>query len=182
MKVESKDMIRLIQTHPVSVVTTVNKDGVNDAAAFSWISPLSHNPPLLAVMVSPKRHTHKNLEDTEEFVVNIVTKHFLEETVKVGNISFQENPNKLDESDFNLKDSNSVKPCRIEEAVVWLECRVKDMIKEGDHSIVVGEIVEAEVEDEFWEDGRFLAERAETLHHVGGKKFLVGGNLIEHEK
>lgn len=181
MELSSGNVIRLIQTHPVSVVTSVNENGVCDAASFSWISPASFDPPMLALMVSKKRYTYKNIEETGEFVVNVVTKHFLDETVEVGRESFRENPNKIDDSGFSLTDSKEVEPSRIDEAVVWLECEVEKMTEAGDHVIVVGKILTAEVEDDFWDNGRFLAEKAETLQHLGGNKFLVGGELVEHE-
>lgn len=177
---KSEDIIKLIQTHPVSVVTTVNEDGVCNAATFSWLSPVSFDPPMMAVMVSPERYTYQNLHDKGQFVVNVITKHFLDELMKVGTQSFRENPNKIDESDFTLRKSKKVEPKGLKEAVIWLECKVEKMVEAGDHVIVVGEIVYAEVEDEFWDDGRFLAEKAETLQHLGGNRFLVGGELIEH--
>lgn len=182
MKLQPKDSLRIIQTHPTSAITTVNENGVCDAATFAWITPVSFDPSMLAVMVSLERYTCKNLEESGEFVVNVVTKHFLDELMKIGSESFRDNPNKLDESDFTLVDAEEIEPSRIEEAVAWLECKVEGMIAAGDHSVVVGKIVAAEVEDEFWEEGRFLAEKAETLHHLGENKFLVGGNLMEYEE
>lgn len=181
MELDSKDVIRLIQTHPTSVVTTVNKDGVNDAASFSFLSPVSFDPPMMAIMVSSERQTYENILATGEFVLNVVTKHYIDDVMYVGRKSFKEEPNKLDDTEFTLVGSEEVEPSRIEEAVVWLECEVEKIHEAGDHYIVVGRILCAEVEEEFWKDGRFLAEEAETLHHVEGDKFLVGGNLVEWE-
>lgn len=181
MKLGSRDAVQLVQTHPVCIVTTVNDEGVCDAATFSWVSPASFDPPMVAVMVSPERYTHQNLETSGEFVVNVVTKHFLDEAVYVGSVSFKDNPNKLDNSEFSLTDPKKINAPRLQEAVAWLECTVEKMVGTGDHSVVVGKIEYAEVDDEFWEDGRFLPEKAETLQHLGGNKFLVGGDLVEHE-
>jgi len=182
MDLDSKDVIRLIQTHPTSVVTTVNEEGVSDAATFSFLSPVSFDPPMAAIMVSDERHTYDNLKATGEFVINVVTKHYLDDIMKVGKISFSDDPNKLEDSEFTLEDSEEVEPSRIDEAVVWLECTVDEMHEAGDHYIVVGKILAAEVDEEFWKDGRFVPEEAETLHHIGGNKFLVGGNLVEWEE
>ncbi len=181
MKLDSKDVVRLIQTHPTSVITTVNEEGVCNAASFSWLSPVSFDPPMVAFMISPKRYTYKNITATGEFVLNVMTKHFLDEVMHLGKESFKDNPNKIEETDLGLVRSEEVEPPRIEEAVVWLECTVNGMHEAGDHYIVVGEIVAAEVDEEFWKDGRFLAEEAETLHHVDGDRFLVGGNIVEWE-
>ncbi|MFP4116067.1 MAG: flavin reductase family protein [Candidatus Aenigmatarchaeota archaeon] len=182
MDLGPKEAIRMIQIHPTSVVTTINEEGSFDAAAFSFLSPVSFDPPMVAVMVSPDRYTYENLKNGGEFVVNVLTKHYLEEIMYVGKVSFEDNPNKLEESELNLKDAEEVEPSRIEEAVGWLECEVEDIHRAGDHYIVVGKIICASVVDEFWDDGRFLAEEAETLHHLGGNKFLVGGNVVEWEE
>ncbi len=182
MELNHEDVVRLVQTHPTSVVTTVNEEGVCDAASFSWLSPVSHNPPMVSIIVSPERYTYENLKATGEFVLNVVTKHFLDDVMYLGTESFRDNPNKLDEAEVTLEDAEEVDPSRIDEAVVWLECVVDGMHEAGDHYVVVGEIVAAEVDEEFWKDGRFMAEEAETLHHVGGNKFLVGGNLVEWEE
>lgn len=182
MDLGSKDVIRLVQTHPTSVVTTVNEEGVCDAASFSWLSPVSSEPPMVAIMVSPERYTYENIKSSGEFVLNVLTKHFLDEVMYLGSESFHDNPNKLDETDVSLTESEEVDPSRIEEAVVWLECSVDGIHEAGDHYIVVGRILAAEVDEEFWKDGRFMAEEAETLHHLGGNKFLVGGNIVEWEQ
>jgi len=181
MELDSKDVIRLIQAHPTSVVTTVNEEGVCNAASFSWLSPVSFDPPMVALMVSPERYTYSNLVSSQEFTLNVLTKHFLDDVMYVGKESFKNNPNKLEETDLTLEKSSEVDPPRIQEAVVWLECVVDAVHEAGDHLIVVGEVVAAEVDGEFWKDGRFLAEEAEILHHIGGRKFLVGGNLVEWE-
>ncbi len=181
MELDSKEIIRLIQTHPTSVITTVNDEGVCNAASFSWLSPVSFDPPMVAIMVSPERYTYGNITSNEEFTLNVLTKHFIDDVMYVGKESFRDSPNKLEDTDLRLEESNKVEPPRIQEAVVWMECVVDGIHEAGDHFIVVGEVVAAEVDEEFWKDGRFLAEEAETLHHIGGKKFLVGGNMVEWE-
>lgn len=180
MKLSPTQALNLVQIHPTVVITSINEEGVCNAASFSWISPASFNPPMLGVSVSPKRYTHKNLKENGKFVVNILTKHFLKEVMKVGSQSFKENPNKLEESDLSLMDSEKIEVPRVEESVGWLECKVHNMIDAGDHSIVIGKILNAGVEEDFWEE-RFLPEKAETLHHLGGNEFLVGGNVVEYE-
>lgn len=179
MELEKSNYIKLIQAQPICVITSTNKDGVCDAETFSWLSPASFDPPMLVVMMSSEKNTLNNIEKNEKFVVNLMTKHFLEELIELGNKDFESNPNKLDESDLTLIDSKEISVPRLEESVAWLECKVEDIAESGDHSVVLGKILGAEVEDEFWDEDRFLPEKAETLHYLGEDKFLVGGEIIE---
>lgn len=170
----------LIHTNPVSVVTTVNEEGAVDAATFAWLCPTSHDPPLMSVMVSPKRYTFQNIQESGEFVVNIMTKHNLKPLMYVGSTSFEDTPDKLEKSGFTTVESLSVEAPALEEAVGWIECEVKDIVEEGDHYVVVGRILGGKADEDFWDD-RLKVEEAETLHHLGGREFLVAGNVIEYE-
>lgn len=178
MQLEAKDALKIVQTHPVSVVTTVNEEKVANAATFSWLCPVSKDPPIVSIMVSPERYTFENLQKGSDFVINVVTKHSLEETVYVGRESFHDEPDKIEKSDFSTAKSNDIDPPRLKEAIAWVECKTQDMIKAGDHYIVTGKVITGQVTDDFWND-RLLSEDAETVHHFGGNKFLIAGDVVK---
>ncbi|MFP4045990.1 MAG: flavin reductase family protein [Candidatus Aenigmatarchaeota archaeon] len=182
MELKPAEAKKLIQPHPLTIVTTTNKEGVPDAATFSWISPVSAEPPLVCIMVSEERQTYENLEENGEFVINIITKHCLEDAVYLGTKSFKDEPEKMENTELTLEKGKEAKASRINEAIGWIECEVKDMVKEGDHYMVVGKVLGGAVADEFWKDGRLKVEEAETLHHLGGNEFLTPGEVIEFKK
>ena len=58
---------RLLHPMHTVIVSCVGKDGKPNITTLAWAMPTSIEPPLLAISVSPKRHTHKLIEETQEF-------------------------------------------------------------------------------------------------------------------
>ncbi|MFB6215900.1 MAG: flavin reductase family protein [Candidatus Aenigmatarchaeota archaeon] len=180
VELTSEEARNLVHTNPVSILTTMNEEGAVNAATFAWLCPTSHDPPMVSVMVSPKRYTFQNLEETGEFVINVMTKHNLDSIMYVGSVSFKNKPEKVEKSGLTTRESKYVEPPALDDSVGWIECEVLDMVEEGDHHVVVGKVLGGMADEDFW-DERLEVEKAETLHHIGGKKFLVAGNVIEYE-
>lgn len=66
-----------------------------------------------------------------------------------------------------------VKPPRIAECISWFECELVWEKEAGDHVVIVGRVVKADVRDRLFSEGRFDFAEARTLMHVTGKKFAV---------
>src|ERR1700691_2747215 len=74
-----KLMVGLIVPRPVALVSTVDKDGVRNVAPFSFFCGVGSNPP--TVLFCPalrssgdqRKDTLRNVEQTGEFVINIVS-------------------------------------------------------------------------------------------------------------
>ena len=71
-----------------------------------------------------------------------------------------------------------VKPPRIAECPTHIECRIVDTLETGDHTIFVGEVVAKSGDFDAIKDGT-LNEHIEPLFHLGGTKFLCGGERID---
>jgi len=166
----------LVQTGPVIVLTTLNKENKVDAATFAWVVSLSFKSAMLAVMVGEGRYTLENIVTSKEFVVNIPSLDVLEKVYFVGSHSFREIPDKVERAGFTTRPAQFLKTPKLKECIGWIECRLKETIQEGDHNIVIGKILGGEVKDELWQE-RFLVEKAHLLHHIGGRKFLVDGKV-----
>ena len=176
MFLDPKQSRELIQTSPVIVLTTINKEGKTNAATFAWVASLSFEPTMLAVMIGKERYTLENIKTSKEFVVNIPSVNVLKKVYFVGSYSFREMPDKIKKAGFSTKPAQFLKTPKLKECIGWIECKLKETIKEGDHYIVVGKILGGEVKEEFWQE-RFLVEKAKLLHHIGGRKFLVEGKV-----
>jgi flavin reductase (DIM6/NTAB) family NADH-FMN oxidoreductase RutF len=66
--------------------------------------------------------------------------------------------------------ARKVKPPIIKECVAHLECRLHSQFTTGDHTIFVGEIVEAYVDKEVFTD-KYDLEKARMIFHLGGNDF-----------
>jgi len=159
----------------VGLVTTLDRGNRPNVATFAWIMSTSHDPELIAVSVSRKRFTFECL--TDEFVINLPTRELLEQVWTVGTRSGR-NLNKFEAAGLTPMPADVVKPPRIAECPTHVECRIVNKLDTGDHTIFVGEVVAKSGDPDAMKGGA-LNERIEPLFHLGGKKFLCGGERIE---
>lgn len=164
---------RVLAPRPTIIVTTVNSEGRVNAAPFSFTMPVSVNPPLIAVASVPRHHTYQNLEETQEFVVNIPTTDILNQLWVTGD-KFPEGVNEIEKAELTEMDSLEVSPPWIKECLAHMECKVEFTRECGDHHLVVGRILKVGVRENALRDGLLDVELMKPLLHLGGKDFVVG--------
>jgi flavin reductase (DIM6/NTAB) family NADH-FMN oxidoreductase RutF len=133
--------------------------------------PTSINPPLVAISIRSERHSHPLIEKTKEFVINIPTMNILKETLFCGRVSGK-NHDKFKETKLTPLPARKVKPPIIKECVAHLECKLHSQFTTGDHTIFVGEIVEAYADKEAYTD-EYNLEKARMVFHLGGNAFAT---------
>lgn len=173
MKLDSSKFYKALAPRVTVLASTVDSKGRVNAAPFSFAMPISMEPPLLALGLNPENDTIANIKETKEFVVNIPPAEILE---KVLNCSehFPRGVSELEKTGLTTLKSNKVKPPRVKECLAWFECKLEFLKEAGDHMLVVGRVVDAEVKDGYLKkDGNLDTEKAQVLMHVGGKEFSV---------
>jgi len=107
----------------------------------SFLSQCSMKPPRVMLGVRHDTHSLELIKETKVFTVNLVSKN----DRKVLEQFFKPAPpsgNRFGDVSFSLKKTGApVLDC----AVSYLECEVKEIFEGGDHCIVVGEVIQAEV-------------------------------------
>jgi len=149
------------------LITTCDGSGKPDVATFSFFMPVSFEPKYVAFAVAPQRLTFANLREVREFVVNVPTIEMLDEVWTCGSVSGRE-ADKFKLTGLTAVPSVKVKPPRIKECPVQLECAVEWMGEFGDHWLVVGKVVAEHVERTDFEP---------ILHYSGRGFFKVGEKL-----
>jgi flavin reductase (DIM6/NTAB) family NADH-FMN oxidoreductase RutF len=167
---------RLIAPRPTIIVTTKSKEGNINAAPFSFVMPVSIKPPLLAFASVPTHHTFKNIEETGEFVVNIPNEDILAKLWITGE-KFPEDINEIEKAGLTQTDSSNVSAPKIEECIAHMECKVHWIKDSGDHKLIVGEIINADVAKDVLKDGLLDVEKIKPVLHLGGVNFVVGDHL-----
>ena len=157
--------------HPMHtvLVSCVGEDEKPNIITLAWAMPTSINPPLVAISIAPKRHSHKLIGQTREFVVNIPTMKILKETLFCGRRSGR-NYDKFKEAGLTPSPARKVKPPIIKECVAHLECKLHSQFSTGDHTVFVGEIVEAYADRGVF-TGKYELEKAKMIFHLGGNDF-----------
>ncbi len=181
-----KLMTSTIVPRPIAWISTVSKDGVFNVAPFSYFAGVSSSPPLLMVSVGSKetgekKDTWKNIEETGEFVVNIVTKQLLEK-MNITSVAFDEDIDEFKEADLTPEPSLIVKAPRIKESPINIECKKFEIINIGKMGIIFGEIVNFHIKDELLnEKGYVDTKKIEIVGRLGGAEYCIisENNTIE---
>jgi flavin reductase (DIM6/NTAB) family NADH-FMN oxidoreductase RutF len=157
--------------HPMHTVfvSCIGKNGKPNIITLAWAMPTSINPPLVAISVSPRRHSHTLIEETKEFVVDIPAMDILDKTVFCGTTSGRSH-DKFKEAGLTQLPAKRVKAPLIQECAGHLECKLHSQFTTGDHTIFVGEIVHANVDKGVFTDSYDL-KKAKMIFHLGGDKY-----------
>jgi len=130
----------------VVMVVTMDASGRPNAMPAGWCMFTSGNPPMLAVSISPKRHTHRLLSLTGEFVVAFPGEG-QEELIEFCGTKSGRDVDKFGELSIRTQPSSLISPPLIEGSVACLECRASSTLETGDHTIFAGRILAAHVSE-----------------------------------
>jgi len=171
VKVSLSSAYRLIHPEHVVLVSCMGKRGKTNIITLAWSMPTSIHPPMLAISVSPKRLSHKMIAGTKEFVVNVPTMDIVKETLFCGRRSGRR-LDKFKETGLTPLKAKTVKPLIIKECVAHLECKLRQQVTTGDHTIFVGEIRAAYVNEGVF-DGIYNLKKVKPIYHMGGDSFTT---------
>lgn len=136
---------QLLQAGPPSVVvlaTCVDPEGNANIITLGMYMPISLKPPLVCIGISPKRYSHDLIRQSEEFVVNVPPVSIEKETHFCG-VNSGRDLNKFAETGLTPISAKTVKPPLIKECYGHLECKVVQTHVCGDHTLFVGEVLKA---------------------------------------
>jgi len=149
-----KLLVATIGPRPIAWVTTQDVDGTLNAAPFSFFNAMSGNPPVVAFGIGGRapgdvKDTGGNIRRTGQFVVNLVN-YKLAQQMNITAIDFPNSVNEIAEAGLTTAASTRVKPPRIAEAPVSMECERLVIVDVGiDRAVVLGKVVAFHIQDEF---------------------------------
>jgi len=127
--------------YPMNVVLiSSSAEGRDNVMTAAWCFPLSAEPPLFGVSISPKRCSHSLIKKSGEFVINIPGAEFIE-AVKICGENSGRDCDKFEISKLTKELSEKVAAPSIKECLASIECKVVDSFETGDHTLFVGEAV-----------------------------------------
>jgi flavin reductase (DIM6/NTAB) family NADH-FMN oxidoreductase RutF len=165
-------LIGLVAPRPIALVTSMNVDGVLNAAPFSSYNYLCTDPPIIGMGVTNRpeagfipKDTARNIRRTGEFVVNVVTEDLMAK-MNICATDFPPDVSELEMAGLSTTPSELVKVPRIAEAHAALECREFTTMEIGRSRIILGRVVSIFIEDKFVDPaGPYVL--AEELHAIG---------------
>ena len=166
----------LVTPRPIALITTLGPDGVVNAAPFSFFNVLGANPPILAVAPGDRddgtpKDTARNIRLNHEFVVNLVDEPLAEAMNRCA-ASLPYGESELASAGLTAAASTVVRPPRIAEAPVSLECVEWGTLQIGGNRVIIGLVKRVHLRDELFD--------AEKQRVRGDKLFLIGRMASPH--
>lgn len=156
-------LVGAIVPRPIAFVSTLSAAGVRNVAPFSFFTVASVDPPVLCFSPVLKgdgqaKDTLRNIEETGEFVVNVVSESFAPQM----NATAAEVSPGVDEFELTgltARPSELVKPPGVAESHIQIECRLRQILRFGDrpHSgnLVLGDVLVMHIDDAVM-DGKYI--------------------------
>jgi flavin reductase (DIM6/NTAB) family NADH-FMN oxidoreductase RutF len=179
-------MISCIAPRPIAFVTTLSREGISNLAPFSFFNGVSADPPVISIAVATKRDgakkdTRRNIEDTGEFVVNVVVPELMDAVI-VGARELPHNVSELDLSKEPVLPSLRVKPPRLANSPVQLECTLLKIVEVEETGLILGRVVMVHARDEVVSDGRVDPRRLTFVGRLGGDSYCRVSDHFERKR
>jgi flavin reductase (DIM6/NTAB) family NADH-FMN oxidoreductase RutF len=168
-----KLLIGSVVPRPIAWTSTVSREGVRNLAPFSFFTVASRNPPTLCISVGPRpdggsdKDTLSNIEETGEFVVNIVSLS-LSNTMHESSKNHPPEADEFEKAGLTPASCEVVEAPRVEEAGVSMECLLDRVLPIGSDHLVMGRMVRFHVRDELYENGRIDVSSLDPLGRLAG--------------
>ncbi len=173
-----KLMTSIIVPRPIAWISTISKDGIYNLAPFSYFAGVSSDPPLLMISIGKKdkknkKDTWQNIEDTGEFVVNMVTKELLEK-MNVSSVAFEPEIDEFEKAGLTAVAGDIVKAPLVAESPVNVECEKFEILEIGKMGIIFGKVLKIHVADEILnEKGYVDTTKLEIVGRLGGANYCI---------
>lgn len=186
-----KLMVGSIVPRPIALVSSLDQGNVRNLAPFSYFTACSSNPPVVVFcpILRPTppmmKDTLRNILDTREFVVNIVSEDF---AGQMNATAAQVGP-EVDEFELSgltpLK-SDLVKPPRVAESQVHMECRLLQVVqvsdKPGGGTLVLGEVLRFHVGEGIIENFRIDPDKLRAVGRMAGSTYARTTDRFDLER
>jgi flavin reductase (DIM6/NTAB) family NADH-FMN oxidoreductase RutF len=168
-----KLLVSTVTPRPIAWVVTQNKEGVLNVGAFSFFNAVSGEPPVVVIGVGSHRHgrpkdTRVNIVETGQFVVNLVSEENAAQ-MNITAIEFDYGIDELQQAGLTPVPSTRVKPPRIAESPVSMECELIQIVDLGETGVVLGRILAMHVRDEMVLDA--------AKHYIDTPKLKLIGRM-----
>jgi flavin reductase (DIM6/NTAB) family NADH-FMN oxidoreductase RutF len=190
-------LLNAVAPRPIAWVSSLSASGQPNLAPFSFFNVVCANPPMVGFspsMRSPKtsgadtgepKDTLKNIRETKEFVVNIVT-YELAQAMNLTSGEYDAHINEFEVAKLASAPSQIVRPRRVAESPVSFECRLHQILDfnpgpEGS-SLVIGEIVSIHINEQYLKEGRLDRNSLDLIGRMGGTQYTRTTHRFEMER
>lgn len=143
----------------------------------AWAGTICSDPAMVSISVRAERYSHNIIEETGEFVINLVTKDLTFATDFCG-VRSGRDVDKFKEMKLTQLPSVKVKAPGIAESPVCIECKVSDVKKLGSHDMFIAEVVNISIDDKYMDEkGKFNLNDTQLVSYSHGEYFTLGQKI-----
>ena len=182
-----------VAPRPIAFASTVDKYGNPNLSPFSFFNVFSSNPPILVfsparrVRNNTTKHTLENCQATKEVVINVVNYGIVQQA-SLSSTEYPDGVNEFLKSGLTMLPSDMVKPYRVAESPVQMECKVNEIIALGNQggagNLIICEVVKIHIHENILDDKNMIDQRKiDLVSRLGGNWYSRSNQgLFEVEK
>ena len=167
-----------IGPRPIAFASTIDEEGKPNLSPFSFFNVFGANPPVL--IFSPARrgrdnttkHTFENAKKVDEVVINVVNYDIVQQ-MSLSSTEYGEGVNEFEKAGLTMLKSDLVKPFRVAESPVQMECKIVDIIETGTEggagNLVICHVVKIHVKEEVLDENGYIDQyKIDQVARMGG--------------
>lgn len=173
-------MLSTILPRPIAWVSTKGRDGSLNLAPFSFFTGICVDPMTICFVPTnrrdgQKKHTLQNIEETNQFVINLVTEELAHKMNQTSG-DYPYGVSEFHKAELTPVPSVKIIPPRVLESPVSLECKLFKIVTigTGPHggNLVIGKVVYIHVSDSLWKEGRIEHRDLKPIGRMEGDWYL----------
>lgn len=190
-----KLLVGAVVPRPIAFVSSMDEQGVRNLAPFSFFTVASANPPIVCFCpmtrgasknnLQPTKDTLRNIIATREFVLNIVSEEFAQQM----NACSADLPPEVDEFDVSGLTplaSELVRPPRVAESHVQMECRLEQVVHVSAQplggSLVLGEVLRFHIRESLLDNFKIDPDKLHAIGRMAGATYVRTRDRFDMER
>ena len=170
-------LLGAIAPRPICFASTIDSNGNCNLSPFSFFNIFGSKPPIL--IFSPARrvrdntikHTLENVYDTHEVVINVVN-YAMVQQVNLSSCEYAKDTDEFVKAGLTKVASDLVKPFRVKESPVQLECKVIKVMEMGNEggaaNLVICEVLCVHIDDNVLDEkGQIDPDKIDLVARMG---------------
>lgn len=143
----------------------------------AWAGTICSDPAMVSISVRPDRYSHNIIEETGEFVINLVTEKLAYATDFCG-VRSGRDIDKFAQMHLTELPSSVVAAPGIKESPVCIECKVREIKRLGSHDMFIAEVVNVSVDESYMDSkGKFMLNSTNLVTYSHGEYFVLGRKI-----
>jgi flavin reductase (DIM6/NTAB) family NADH-FMN oxidoreductase RutF len=169
-------IIGSVAPRPIAFASTLDENGVPNIAPYSFFNAFSSNPPIVVfssnrrVSDNTTKDTLHNIKQSGEVVINMVNYDIVRQ-MAISSVEFPKEISEFDKTGLTPIQADLVKPFRIKESPVQLECKMQEILTLGDQGgaghLIICQVLRLHIKDEIIDDGRINPHKIDLVGRMG---------------